>query len=166
MDLRSCRALFVQPHPDDAALSVGGTFALSAERGEQPVVLTVFGADPPRGQPLGSLAQAIHRRWGAGDGAPSARRAEDDAACAALGARPLRLGHADAIYRGARYKSERALTGELHRRDRPLAGWLAVELVALWRRTGRAQVHLPLAVGRHVDHQLVAAAAVPLERAG
>jgi LmbE family N-acetylglucosaminyl deacetylase len=166
MDLRSCRALFLQPHFDDAALSVGGTIALAAGRGEHPVVVTVFAGDPPPGDRLGPVARELHRRWGTGDATGPARRAEDDAACARLGARPMHLPHGDAIYRDGRYPNGPALTGALHQRDRPLVGWLGAELVALWRRTARAAVHLPLAVGRHVDHQLVAAAAEPLERAG
>jgi LmbE family N-acetylglucosaminyl deacetylase len=90
------RVVVVSPHLDDAALSVGAAIAAATRAGAEITVLTVFAGDPSSGAPAGSW----DRRTGfatAGEAA-RARREEDSAACAILGATPQWLPFADAQY--------------------------------------------------------------------
>ncbi len=89
------RVVVVSPHLDDAVLSLGATIAEAASLGAHVVVLTVLGCDPDSDAPT--------RGWDARAGfateaeAARARRVEDEAACAVIGAsaRWLRFGSVD-----------------------------------------------------------------------
>lgn len=74
----------VSPHLDDAVLSLGATIAHAVRRGASVTILTVFGCDPESAAPT----KGWDRRAGfATEGeAARARRGEDEAACAVLGA--------------------------------------------------------------------------------
>lgn len=83
------RLLVLSPHLDDAVLSIGATMAHLAQRGVGVQVLTVFGGDPDRSAAPGdSNLRAGFTTTGE---AATARRAEDDLACAALGVGTVRL---------------------------------------------------------------------------
>jgi hypothetical protein len=122
----------------------------------------VCAGPPPPGAPLTAAARALHARWGLGDDAWLARRGEDARACAELGAEALWLDVPDAPYRGYASAAE-IFDGAV---DPALAADVASALVACWRRTADARVYLPLGVGDHVDHRLVAAAGPALLAAG
>lgn len=89
----------ISPHLDDAVLSLGATLALLADLGVEVTVVTVFGGDPASEAPAG--------RWDARAGfategaATTARREEDAAACAVVGARTVWLPHRDDQYADA-----------------------------------------------------------------
>ena len=154
--------LFIQPHPDDIALSLGGTVALA----EAPRIVTLF-ADPPASHaPLSALARRWHDRWGTGDETWTTRKREDAAAAGVLGAVCEWLPCCDAIYRGERYPTLESLTGAVHPDDASLADQIAGELIARWRETPGATVYLPLGAGGHVDHQLGHSLGAPLAAAG
>lgn len=159
-------SLFVQPHYDDVPLSCGGTVALHAERGGANIV-TVF-AGGLVDEMVGPFAAWKHERWQLTDvdEVQRVRRAEDAAAAATLGATVRWLGLPDAIYRGERYSSDDELFGPLRAEELELAEHLAVELQHLpeWRPGTR--VFVPLAIGSHVDHQLVFEAGRHLAEAG
>ncbi|HEX5164724.1 MAG TPA: PIG-L family deacetylase, partial [Thermomicrobiales bacterium] len=146
----SASSVFVAPHPDDIALSCGGTVAQAARTGH-PTIVTLFAGQPP--EQVSDFARFQHERWGI-DGASVAasRRAEDEAAARALGDSVSQtwLDHLDAIYRQAAYASDDALFGTLHDDDLPLIDVLVAELAAL----DAAEYVVPLAAGNHVDHQL------------
>jgi LmbE family N-acetylglucosaminyl deacetylase len=170
-DLGAVRALFVSPHLDDVALSCGGLVCRSAALAERPRIVTLFTLGPAPEDELTPLAHRLHEAWSAGaersaDELWQARRDEDAAAAAELGAERAWLPFQDALYRGGQYASERELFGVIKAADLPLIERLAEDLTALWRGTARAVVYLPLAVGRHVDHQIAYALAEPLRRAG
>lgn len=161
--LRYSRAVFVQPHLDDIALSCGATVARAADAGDHPVLVGVCTGPPTPGQPLGPAVRALHAKWGLGDDAWRARRGEDERACAILGATPLWLPYQDAPYRG--YDSFAAVFAGLSA-DEPLIQQVANDLLAVWRRTAGAIVYLPLGIGGHVDHRICHAAGASLEAAG
>ncbi len=126
-------------------------------------VVTVFAGGP--GGKLSPFAHSLHQRWGLGTDAPSARREEDRAALALVGAEPVHWDLPDCVYRSVAdgaflYPDEGALWGPLHPADRPL-------LEELSRRIGTlpadAALCVPLGAGGHVDHRLVRQAA---ERTG
>ncbi|MEZ4521070.1 MAG: PIG-L family deacetylase [Thermomicrobiales bacterium] len=142
--------VFVQPHFDDVALSCGGTVAQIAREGAATIV-TVFGGDP--GDRTSEFVRFQHERWKLEDGdAVGARRKEDLVAVNQLGesVSTVWLDYLDAIYRRPEYSDDLALFGTLVDDDRSLIGQIAGDLAAL----GDPFV-LPLAIGSHVDHQLV-----------
>lgn len=86
----------VSPHADDAALSLGAAISHAVRGGSQVTILTVLAGDPGSTAPAGDW----DRRAGFGTAgeAAAARREEDAAACARLGARPLWLPYSDEQY--------------------------------------------------------------------
>jgi LmbE family N-acetylglucosaminyl deacetylase len=154
--------LVLSPHLDDAVLSCGGRIADAVARGRRALVVTVFTADEPAAPP--SPFAADLRRWWrlpAGE-VMAARRREDEAALARLGAELLHLGLPEAPYRLAAdgrpfYDRLERLFGEPDPEDRDALGAVLRErLAALPPAALRIA---PLGVGGHVDHRLVRAAA-------
>ncbi len=97
------RHIFLSPHYDDAVYSCGGTLAVQASVGLQPLVITVFGGIPPDDLQLSSFAAQIQREMGAGNITPAQLvancRREDANALDLLHANYLWLDYLDAIYR-------------------------------------------------------------------
>ena len=154
VDVSAAKALFVQPHFDDIALSCGAAAAAAAAAGDNPIVVTLFSAAPSAAVWLSAAAHELHVALGSS--APAIvwqkRRAEDDEALGVLGAEGVRFDELDALYRG--YEPATIMAGVVAPTDRALVQRLEDRLVALWRQTAEAVVYLPLAVGLHVDHVL------------
>jgi LmbE family N-acetylglucosaminyl deacetylase len=163
--------IYLSPHLDDVVLSCGGQAHHHAQAGARVVVVTLCTGNPPAG-PLSEFAEALHARW-VGDGrAPAApaemtaaRRAEDLAALAVLGAEAIHLDVPDCIYRlnpatnWPMYASESALFGALHPSELSLIRRVAAKLTTLLHGFGRHRLYVPLGLGQHVDHQLTRRAA-------
>ncbi len=161
--------LVLAPHFDDAAFSCGGNIRRQTAGGRRVVVVTVCAAPPSA--PLSPYAASLHRRWGAETGAKQAalamvarRRAEDEDALGLLGAEGLYLDVPDCIYRTGPdgdwlYQSDAAIFGTVAPGDAATADHIASALATLPGLSARTRVLAPLAVGQHVDHQLVRAAA-------
>lgn len=154
--------IYLSPHLDDAALSLGGLLWEQSQAGEQVIVWTVCAGDPAPG-PLSAFAESLHQRWETGETAMAARRAEDIQACEILGISYRHLPIPDCIYRTSAYTqeylytSENALFGELH----PHEDILVQELSQTFRENipSEARLVCPLGLGGHVDHRLTRAAA-------
>lgn len=165
------RHIFLSPHFDDVVYSCGGTLGVQVSVGLRPLVITVFGGAPENTK-LSSFALDVHRHMGFSQdvqAAIQARRQEDAAAMEMLGVDYLWLDYADAIYRGtpAYYTQESQLIGgEVNAGDRWIDEELAGTLVALGKRLPDAVWYAPLAIGRHVDHQIVCSAADRLAEMG
>jgi LmbE family N-acetylglucosaminyl deacetylase len=153
--------LYLSPHLDDAALSCGGQIHQLTAAGRSVLVVTITAGDPPA-VPPSAFAQLLHDRWQLAGEVVAGRRAEDAAACHRLGADYLHWDIPDCIYRvdpvsgAALYPSGETIFGAVHPAEASLITALAQRMAAL-PPCGR--VIAPLAVGRHVDHQLVRAAA-------
>lgn len=166
------RHIFLSPHFDDVAYSCGGTLGVQVSVGLRPLVITVFGGSPEPGITLSSFAMDVHRRMGFSQDVQTAiqtRRREDAAAMELLGVDYLWFDYPDAIYRGtpAYYTSDNQLMGgEVQPGDRKIDEELAEILVSLRKRLPDTVWYAPLAVGRHVDHQLVCSAADRLTQLG
>ena len=94
------RIVVLSPHLDDAALSLGAAIAAWTRAGAEVRVLTVLAGRAGAGAPAGPWDSASG--FGTEGEAATARRHEDRAACAILGARPIWLDYADSQYdRGA-----------------------------------------------------------------
>lgn len=167
--IQACDFLYLSPHLDDAALSCGGQIYQAAQAGKTVAIVTVMAGDPPEdGDPevdtphrTGSeLVAELHARWALAEDAVAARRAEDRAACALLGATAYHLSVPDCIYRHAAgqffYRTNDEIFGAIHLQEMALIDGLAQEFQRL---PGAGQIFVPLGVGHHVDHLLVRAAA-------
>lgn len=158
--------VYLSPHLDDAVFSCGGLIAKQVAAGESVTVLTVCAGDPPEGQ-LSDLARALHLTWGVDEAPVRSRRAEDLAACARLGAATIHLEIPDAVYRSLPssdpiYPSFDEVFGRLHAAERELLAELAQTVSE--RFSDEDELYVPLAIGRHVDHQLTRMAAESLGR--
>ncbi|HUW13107.1 MAG TPA: PIG-L family deacetylase [Anaerolineae bacterium] len=163
---------YLSPHLDDAVLCCGASIAQQASTGDEVQVWNIF-AGSPECAGLSDYAQGLHAAAGDPVDLVATRLAEDEVACARLGAAAVYWDYPDAPYRvdqgdGAfLYNSDEQLMGwHVH----PADGGLIDELVsAVWRRLDGGpgtQLHAPLGVGGHVDHLLVRAAALKLEQRG
>ncbi len=152
--------IYLAPHLDDAVLSCGGQIFEEAQRGERVLVVTLMAGDPPA--TLSGYAESLHQRWQLAQNAVAARRREDEAACALLGAETLHWDVPDCIYRvnpasgAALYLSDEDIFGVVHPAERALVEVLATKLAAL---PPARRLVAPLTVGHHVDHQLTRLAA-------
>ena len=146
--------LAVSPHLDDAVFSVGGTLAALAREGVRVVVATCFTASVP--DPSGfALACQLDKGLDASVDYMALRRAEDVAACAAVGAMAIHLPFAEAPHRG--YGSAAALFAE-RREDDGVEAMLASALATLIGRLAPDRMLGPIGIGDHVDHQVVRSA--------
>lgn len=165
------RHIFLSPHFDDAVFSCGGTLGVQCHTGLRPLVITIFGGTP-QNTTLSPFALDVHRKMGFSqdiEAAIQVRREEDAQALEYIGADYLWLNYPDAIYRGtpAYYTQESVLIGgDVHPGDRWIDEELAEMLVALHNRLPDAVWYAPLAIGRHVDHQIVCSAADRLTQLG
>ncbi len=171
------RHVYLSPHLDDAALSCGGAIHQLVQRGEAVLVITIFAGSPRFGESGGAgvrseLVARLHQRWQTSADAPALRRTEDEAAMRVLGADLCHLTYLDCIYRQHPlsgeflYQSEQAIFAQVHLAEFSLVAGLQRDLAARIGAAGRATIYAPLTVGHHVDHQIVAAAALALGAAG
>lgn len=164
--------VYLSPHFDDVALSCGGAVHEDARAGRAPLVVTVCAAPPEDGVGLSDFCREIHAAMGLGDDVVSARRDEDREAMRILGARTAWLDVADAIYRRDPrdgtwlYADDAALVGPLASADQPLVARIVERLCRLAEVGTHSSFRAPLAVGHHVDHQLVHRVGLALRRLG
>ena len=154
--------IYLSPHLDDAALSLGGLLWEQTAAGESASIWTICAGDIPPGH-LSPFAVSLHERWGVGRDAIAARRAEDAVSCSYLGSSYRHFSIPDCIYRRSEqtgdhlYASESALFGALHPDEQDRVGRLSQTLKAAL--TPGVNLVCPLSLGDHVDHQLTRAAA-------
>jgi LmbE family N-acetylglucosaminyl deacetylase len=145
--------LFLSPHYDDVVYSCGGMIYQWVQQGEDVTILTVMAGRPTLPLPDTPVLKDNHERWQAGDDPITTRRSEDRAAAAILGAKTRYLDIPDCIYRvhdgEALYPSENSLWGNVHPDDFALAALDTIDLANIH------VIYAPLAIGKHVDHQLV-----------
>ena len=142
-------ALALSPHLDDAAFSCGGTLALLASRGWRVVAATLFTRSMPDPQGF-ALACQLDKGLDATVDYMALRRAEDAAACRALGlGDPTHVPLPEAPHRG--YGSAKALFGGLLPED-DVGPPLSSAVAGLIRDHEPDLILAPQAVGGHVDH--------------
>ncbi len=152
--------IYLSPHFDDAVYSCGGLIWEQARAGEVVEIWTICAGEPPPG-PLPPFAAELHERWGSPQ-AVSVRREEDQDACQIVGARQRLFAIPDCIYRflpdgqPVIHINEDLFSAPLEQ-EKDLMHALSQDLLAALP-TG-ARLVAPLALGGHVDHRLVRAAA-------
>jgi LmbE family N-acetylglucosaminyl deacetylase len=156
--------MYLSPHLDDVALSSGGLIHRQVQAGTGILVLTIF-AGPPVHSELSPLAAELHAQWGHPTEPVAVRRKEDEKAMRLLGADNIHLGYADAIYRfddtSFLYLCDEDLFGPLHPSDLKLVSQITEAITEIYS-PHQSTIYAPLAVGNHVDHQLVREAALTL----
>lgn len=163
--------IVLSPHYDDAALSCGGLIAQLGAAGQPVVVATLFGGKPDYDN-LSPFARQIHGRPLAGADPIDQRRAEEAAALAILAAQSRPGDWLDCIYRQDAgqsrwlYTDEAALFGAVDRADDELIEELAHCLASLAPAPAACALIAPLAIGHHVDHQIVRRSATLLHEHG
>lgn len=162
----SAHWIFLSPHLDDAVLSCGGLIWQQVQAGSRVEIWTICAGDPPAGE-RPPFALSLEKRWQTGADAVAARRLEDEAACKRLGARAAHFTLPDCIYRrlpdgSPLVNDEDDLWQPLPPGELPLAERLAGQIAA--RLPRRCRLVAPLSLGNHVDHRLVRAAAMRLQR--
>jgi LmbE family N-acetylglucosaminyl deacetylase len=163
--------IYLSPHLDDGVLSCGGAIHRRLAAGEAVLVITLFAGDPPAADALSPFAQGQPAHQTGAPRPAALRRAEDLAALALLGADVRHLAFPDAIYRRLPdgvwpYDDLAGLLGEVDPADPVTPEALAGEVVACLPGDEPVTLYAPLAVGRHVDHQLVHRAARLLSEQG
>lgn len=161
--------VYLSPHLDDAALSCGGTIWKQVQAGQRVVVVNVFAGVPDYAR-LPAFAREKHAVWGSPDDVVAARRAEDQAALALLGADVVYWEYLDCIYRldGARalYPGEAYLWGDVDPADSALCKQIVADIENVLSEAGEATCYAPLGIGHHVDHQIVRDVGLALVRRG
>ena len=160
--------VLLSPHFDDVVFSCGALVAQWARSGQRVAIVTICAGLPPAG-PLSAYAGKLHRRWSPRlESQPAQmvaqRRAEDLRAADMLGAMAIHLTVPDCIYRlnpdgGWFYEGHAQIFGALHAAEQHLPQQIAQQLVRVSGVTADTRIWIPLALGNHVDHQLVRAAA-------
>jgi LmbE family N-acetylglucosaminyl deacetylase len=155
----------LSPHLDDAVLSLGGTIAELSSKGERVLVYNVCSGLPSPLDELSPIADEL--TGGSAHGWVKMRRAEDELACALIGADHYFDTARDAIFRDPdRYATFDSLFEPPDLSDslsRRAFGTFTLLLTRAWR----AKFYAPLAIGGHADHRIVCAAAMralPRER--
>lgn len=153
------RWIYISPHLDDVVLSCGGLIWEQSEAGVPVEIWTIAAGFPPAGE-FTPFAQLLHAQWGVAGGreAVRMRREEDRRAAKHLGAKPVHLNVADAIYR--RGPRGEILYADIFVSPHPAEAWLPAKIAAtLVERLKRDDTLVgPLAIGGHVDHIIVRSA--------
>ena len=134
--------LVISPHLDDAVLSIGGSIAARTAAGERVVIATVNTEGPP----LDEVSPGM-RKWAD----YPARRIEDEAACAAVGAEVRWLGQTERPFRRP------FLSGLTYFRTPPdRTGFTSLPSIIAALDTlvdlDPRRIVIPLGIGNHVDH--------------
>ena len=160
------RWIYLSPHFDDAVLSCGGLIFEQSRQGLQVEIWTIFAGDAPAG-PLSPLALRCHADWGIPDvhELVAARREEDLAAAAIVGAEIAHFSLPDCIYRRSA-DGEPLYPDEVFVPFHPFDQGLDADIAAALAAELEPQDILvsPLAIGDHVDHRLARLAAERLDR--
>jgi LmbE family N-acetylglucosaminyl deacetylase len=89
----------ISPHLDDAAFSVGGLLAAQARAGDRVTIVTCFTGNVPKPEGF-ALACQLDKGLGPEVDYMALRRAEDQVACAVIGAAAVHLPLLEAPHRG------------------------------------------------------------------
>jgi LmbE family N-acetylglucosaminyl deacetylase len=156
------KIVILSPHFDDAVFSCGPWIAELLQNGTPVEVWTIFTGLPPDDY-FSELGNEYHRNWNlTAEEVIETRMLEDKAAMNLLGVPYRYFSVPDGLYRkhvctGEHlYPDEDSLFGGLHPGDRDTLRLLGIQLTAAFPE-GEFILVSPLAVGNHVDHQLVRA---------
>ena len=139
--------IYFSPHLDDVVLSCAANIALQTSQGDSVLVVTIFtGLNPQlkRVSSSFSVFQDIHKR-----------KEEDKAALKIINADYLWLDYPDAIQRNSRSASLTGITKTLTNYKTPFIISIQQQLIEITQKNPSASLYFPLAIGSHIDHQIV-----------
>ena len=151
--------VYLSPHLDDAILSCGGLICNQRQTGERVVVMTLC-AGQPASNFRSTLAKEYERSWGTPGEGITRRLRENSLVLAAMKVTDWRFDTPDAVYRGIGgtpyYMQREDLYGSPHPSEgKSLPALWGKMIKLLTRREKTVILYAPLAVGGHVDHELV-----------
>ena len=153
---RDLAHLFVSPHFDDGVFSCGGRIHQLTGAGDSVTVMTMMGGLHCGTLPNTPILGDLHSRWMAGSDPLLTRQVEDKRALSNLNASHLHIALKDCVYREVDgiplYPSEESLFGSVHEADYASE---YLRTLSLPNPETQLVLYLPLAVGHHVDHQIV-----------
>ncbi len=152
--------IFISTHLDDVTLSCGALVWALSQQGHDVSVWTVM-AGFPTDEDYSEFAQQNHRTWGkSGVEAIEMRREEDRAACQILGAGCRHFDFPDVIYRNDPETGEPMVNNDEELFGKAPDAWLVREIAEMLQRevSNTAALILPVGLGGHIDHRVVAAA--------
>jgi LmbE family N-acetylglucosaminyl deacetylase len=158
--------IFLSPHLDDVTLSCGALVWDLVRQGHRVEIWTLMAGLPPD-EDFSPFAQQLHETWGiSGTEAILARRAEDRAACAILGAELRHFDWPDAIYRRDTLTGEPMVNNDDQLFSRAPEPTLVNEIVEMISSSLPEGAHLvfPIGLGGHIDHQAVVRAGAAIAR--
>lgn len=163
---KATQHVYLSPHLDDAILSCGGLIHRQRAAGEPVIVITLCAGSPNYSR-LSPFAQQYHAAWGNLPDPVASRRAEDRTVLGRWGVTAHHCNTLDSLYRRVdgkvAYPDLAALFGEPHPQERDTLPRLwQQELESLPSNPAGATIYAPLAIGNHVDHQLVRVLALRL----
>jgi len=154
------RYIFISPHLDDVALSVGGIVNNLVNNNIETEIWTFFSGSPDDGN-LSDFALSLHKRWELPLNAPKIRRLEDKKACKILGAQFKHFNLPDCIYRkdqdGNPIVREE---NDLYQPIPPSQQFLVTMITEELKTTTLPGdiIVSPMAIGNHIDHRIIVAA--------
>ncbi|MBE0686452.1 MAG: PIG-L family deacetylase [Anaerolineaceae bacterium] len=154
------RYIFISPHLDDVALSVGGIVNNLVNNKIDTEIWTVFSGSPTN-ENLSDFALSLHKRWDLPLNAPKKRRLEDRKACKTLGVGYKHFNLPDCIYR--KDQQGNPIVSEEDDLYQPIPAsqqFLVKKISAVINRNTTTDdiVISPMAIGNHIDHRIVVAA--------
>lgn len=163
--------VFLSTHLDDAILSCGGQIRQFVQSGTIPVIVTVFAGLFGKSLKLSPLAQSFHEKWGNPSDIIQTRRNEDADAVRVLGAKYNHLDFLDCIYRQddtGDYVVHEAddIFGNVPVSQKGLIEKIADKIYQLYGSDPDTVLYGPLSIGGHIDHQIVHAVTILLDKKG
>jgi LmbE family N-acetylglucosaminyl deacetylase len=158
--------IVISTHLDDVALSCGALIWDLTRREHNVAVWTIM-AGFPTNEIYSEFAQQNHREWGkSGAEAIEMRREEDRAACQVMGAACRHFDYPDVIYRDNLETGEPMVNNDDELFGKPPDNWLVHEVAEMLQREipERSKLVLPIGLGGHIDHRVVAAAGMYYDR--
>ena len=154
------RYIFISPHLDDVALSVGGIVNNLVNNNIETEIWTFFSGSPDDVN-LSDFALSLHKRWELPLNAPKIRRLEDKKACKILGAQFKHFNLPDCIYRKDQdgnpiVREENDLYQPIPPSQQFLVTMITEEFITT-TLPGDIIVS-PMAIGNHIDHRIIVAA--------
>jgi len=150
--------IFISPHLDDAILSCGGIIHSLNLSGHIVEIWTIF-AGLPENILFTDFAKRLHQRWNLADqNSIKYRREEDKNACKILGAKYKYFDFLDCIYRHMEDGQPLVTKEEDLFQDVTGNQLLLVKEIAnsIYKKLPENAILIsPLAIGKHVDHQIV-----------
>jgi LmbE family N-acetylglucosaminyl deacetylase len=160
------RWIYLSPHFDDAVLSCGGLIWEQSHSGIAVEIWTICAGEPPPGE-ISPFARRVQDEWALGTAVETValRRVEDQNAARRVGAGVVHFDVPDAIYRRTSTGSlgyPEAIFVPLNPREAGLVAGVAGLVSGKVNQYDTLVV--PMAIGGHVDHRIVRAAAETLGR--